>query len=168
MVSMVFLCLILLPLIQQFTNVLPVKKLAGVEVQAEAPEFVISGWFNRDFQQGFETWFNTHAGLRPWMVRTANQINHTIFNEEPTGSGTRIHFGKDNFLFEEPYITAYNEPGGKKQQLLHDITWGLWRFQKLLEKNDIVLLLVLSPSKAEIYPEYLPNNMKKSGRDRRL
>lgn len=160
--------LLFLPFVDQFTGLLPVEKLKGVEVEAEVPELTITGWFNKEFQQQFDTWFNSHVGLRPWMVRTAKQINFTLFGKEPEGNGTQIYFGKDNFLFEGPYINTYNESGQKKQKLLHDITWRLWRLQELLEERGIILLLVLAPSKAEVYPEYLPDNMKKPGRNKRL
>lgn len=163
-----FFILLFLPFVDQFTGLLPVQKLAGVEDEVKTPEFTIADWFNQDFQQQFDTWFSSHVGLRPWMVRTANQINFSLFGKQPAGSGTKIYFGKDNFLFEGAYVTAYNEPGQKKQKLLHDITWGLWRLQELLEQRGIVFLLVLAPSKAEIYPEYLPENMKKPGRNQRL
>ncbi len=167
-VSAFFIALLFLPLTQQLTGFLSVAKLAGVEKEVQLPSWNLTSWLNKEFQQNFDAWFNTHAGLRPWMVRTAKQINYSLFGQEPEGTGTRVYIGRDNFLFEEPYITAYNEPGTKRQQLLHDITWGLWRFQQLLEQHDIAFLLVLAPSKAEIYPEYLPDKMKKPGREQRL
>jgi hypothetical protein len=167
-VSACFIFLLFLPLTQQLTGFLPVAKLAGVEKEAQPPTWNISSWLNKEFQQSVDAWFNTHVGLRPWMVRTAKQINYSLFDKEPEGTGTRVYIGRNNFLFEEPYITAYNEPGTKRQQLLHDITWGLWRFQQLLEQHGVAFLLVLAPSKAEIYPEFLPDKMKKSGREQRL
>lgn len=168
LVVALFFVLLFLPLFEQVTGLLPVGGLTGVEVEVQRPAITLSAWFEQKFQQQFQDWFNVHVGLRPWMIRTANQINFTLAGEAPSGGGTQVCLGKDNYLFEKSYVTAYNKPGEKKQKMLHDITWGLWRLQELLEEHGVVLLLVLSPSKAEIYPEFLPGYAKTSTRNERL
>ncbi len=168
LVVALFFILLFLPLFDQVTGLLPEKRLAGVEGEVPKPTFIVNGWFEKDFQQQFETWFSAHIGLRSWMIRTANQINFTLSGETPSGSGTKVYLGKDNYLFEKAYVTAYNEPGQKEQNLLRDFTWRLFRLQELLEQHGVVLLLVLAPSKAEIYSEYLPEHVKKNARGQRL
>jgi hypothetical protein len=168
LIGVFFILGLFLPLVEQMTGLFPVKELSGVEKETVMPEITFSGWLDKSVQQQFETWFTGHVGLRPWMVRTANQMNFSLFGEIPAGSGTRVYQGRDNVLYEKAYVTAYNTPGKKREKLLHDITWGLWRLQELLEQHGVAFLLVLAPSKAEIYPEYLPGDLKKPGRDKRL
>jgi len=166
-IIVLFFIFLLLPLTQQLTGVLPVKPLGGDELEVKEPEFHLKSWFNKEFQEDVETWYIASIGLRPWMIRTANQIRLSLFGQINQGRGTKVVLGKEDVLFENIYIEEYNNPPQRTDDYLDGYVWGVSRLQELLELHNIVFLLVLAPSKAEIYPEYLSEETKRPGREDR-
>ena len=88
------LCLAL-PLVQMLTGFPPDYTLQGVESAAVRPAITLAGWWNGTLQAEFDTWINQRIGLRGFLVRTANQFNHTLFGELPQRRGTQVLMGRE-------------------------------------------------------------------------
>ena len=153
-----------LPLFQMATGLPPDYTLQGVETTATRPAFTVAAWWEGSLQSGFDTWINQRIGLRGFLVRTANQFNYTLFRELPKRSGTQVLMGRDGMLFEKVYVDAYNQNGGRPEKELRNVSFSTRRLQERLAKDGIAFLLVIAPSKAEIYPEYLPAEADVAGR----
>lgn len=165
LIAAILFCLFLaLPLFQLATGVPPDYTLQGVETTATRPAFTVAAWWDGSLQSGFDTWINQRIGLRGFLVRTANQFNFTLFRELPKRSGTQVLMGRDGMLFEKVYVDAYNQNGGRPEKELRNVSYSTRRLQDRLAKDGIAFLLVIAPSKAEIYPEYLSAAADVAGR----
>ena len=157
-----------LPLFQSVTGIPKDYPLAGVENEVPRPGLGLAAWWEGSLQSGFDTWLNQHIGLRGCFVRTANQINYSLFRELPKRSGTQVLMGRAGFLYEMAYVDAYNHKGRSRSAEMNNISLSTRRLQDRLAADGIAFLLVIAPSKAEIYPEYLPESADVAGRTNRL
>ena len=162
-----FFALLSLPLFQSLTGLPPDVPLTGVENAAKPPTRSLAAWWNGTFQVEFDAWLTPRLGLRGVLVRTANQINHTLFGELPKRNGTQVLMGRDGVLFEKVYVDAYNQGGGRPEAELKNVSESTRRLQDRLAADGIAFLLVIAPSKAEIYPEFLPPSADVAGRSGR-
>ena len=165
--AIVFSLLLALPLVQMRTGLPPDYPLAGVEATATPPAVGRSAWWNGTMQAEFDAWINQRIGLRGLLVRTANQANFSLFRELPQRSGTQVLLGRDGMLFEKVYVDAYNRSGRRPGWELRNISSSTRRLQDRLAQDGIAFLLVIAPSKAEIYPEFLPPEADVAGRPAR-
>ncbi len=165
--ALLFSLFLVLPLVHLAMGWPPDYPLAGVESRVAVPEWTPAAWWNGTLQATFDTWINQRIGLRGLLVRTANQIQYTLFRELPQRSGTRVLLGRDGFLFEKAYLDAYNRAGRHSYRELRNICYSVRLMQDRLAADGIAFLLVIAPSKAEIYPEHLPPGMDVAGRPTR-
>ena len=160
------LCLAL-PLVQMLTGFPPDYTLQGVETAVARPPVTLAGWWNGTLQAELDTWINQRIGLRGFLVRTANQFNYTLFGELPVRRGTQVLLGREGFLYEKVYVDAFNANGQRGEAELRDVSASTRRLQDRLARDGIAFLLVIAPSKAEIYPEFLPPEADVAGRSGR-
>ena len=162
--AVVFCLFLALPLFQMLTGFPPDYKLAGVETPAARPPLGLSAWWQGTLQSGFDTWLNQNIGGRGVLVRTANQLRYSLFRELPVRGGTQVRMGRDRVLYENAYLEAYNANGKRPGAELRDISASTRRLQDRLAADGVAFLLVIAPSKAEIYPEFLPPEADVAGR----
>ncbi len=162
-----FFTFLALPLFQSVTGFPPDVPLTGVENAAKPPTRSLAAWWNGTLQAEFDAWLTPRLGLRGVFVRTANQINHTLFGELPKRNGTQVLMGREGVLFEKVYVDAYNQGGGRPEAELKNVSESTRRLQDRLAADGIAFLLVIAPSKAEIYPEFLPLTADVAGRPAR-
>ena len=165
--AILFSLVLALPLVQMATGFPPDYPLAGVETTATRPATGWAAWWNGTLQPDFDGWINQRIGLRGWLVRTANQLNYVLFRELPRRSGTQVLLGRDGMLYEKVYVDAYNQSGHRLGKELRNISASTKRLQDRLAADGIAFLLVIAPSKAEIYPEFLPPEADVAGRPAR-
>jgi len=159
-----FVAVLCLPLFQMLTGLPPDYPLTGVENTSTRPSHSLTAWWNGTLQSEFDSWLNQRIGLRGLLVRTANQINYSLFRELPQRSGTQVLLGENGFLYEKVYIDSYNQEGKRPEEELRHVSMSTRRLQDRLAKDGIAFLLVIAPSKAEIYPENLPGTADVEGR----
>ena len=105
--AVILFCLFLaLPLVQMATGWPPDYPLAGVETATTRPAVGTRAWWNGTMQTEFDAWLGQRVGLRGLFVRTANQLNYTLFRALPKRSGTQVLLGRDGMLFEKVYVDA--------------------------------------------------------------
>lgn len=165
--AILFSLVLALPLVQMATGFPPDYPLAGVETTATRPATGWAAWWNGTLQPDFDGWINQRIGLRGWLVRTANQLNYVLFRELPRRSDTQVLLGRDGMLYEKVYVDAYNQSGHRLGKELRNISASTKRLQDRLAADGIAFLLVIAPSKAEIYPEFLPPEADVAGRPAR-
>ncbi len=140
------------PFIPQF------DKLHGV---TNTPPPVTWSW--TEFRQGkvaheIEDWYNVRVGLRNFWVALDNQVTYSFFGELPPRAegATQIIVGPHDWLFEEGYLQNSVKPGSWKPDEVKAVVRRLRSVQEKLARRGIPLLLVVAPSKAEVYPEHMP------------
>lgn len=144
------------PIIQWEYKVVPDIPLAGVEAtQAALPVFKYSDWLTGKYQKRLETAFTKLNGLRNFGIRLDNQINFSLFRECKSYGGS-IAVGKDNWLFEKAYINNMNNDTPVDLPGLEARISEMKQLQDLLEARGIYFIFLITPSKATVYGEYLP------------
>jgi hypothetical protein len=138
--------------------------LYGVFKQLQQPSLSLASWWDGRFQrqvQGTEQaegWMDRHVGFRSVWIKTEGQINFSLFREIPTTANPQgIILGKDNWLYEQDYIDDFLGLDAAPLKYLQQFAADLKSLQDDLEQRNVTMLLVISPSKAAHYPEYLPD-----------
>jgi hypothetical protein len=162
-----FVGLLSLPLVQTLVPFITIRPLAGVEAQPMVLPAALESWLDGRLQKSWEERFNAGMGLRPLLVRTDNQVNMTLFRRPQKTMKTEVVPGEDDFLYERIYLDRYSgsSPNGRREVL--PLAKELRRLQDLLAARGVGFLLVISPSKAEIYPEQAPPTIALPGRESR-
>ncbi len=156
----VIFCLVLcLPVWQMAFRYLGELPLRGVEKQSMKVGFSLGKWFSSDWQENFEKRFSEKFGFRGFLVITDNQVNFNLFKEINVFSATKLVLGKDNFLYEKGYVDNFNKRDTISSKQIEEQLELLKKLQVQLAKRNILLVLLISPNKATVYPEYLPNNL---------
>ena len=155
-----FISLLFLLIVPGIQNVFPFIELAplkGAISQPEKKSFTIKEWFSGDYQMVEEKYINETFGFRSLFVRIDNQIAFSLFKRAKANG---VIIGKNNYLFEENYIKAYNGT-----DFIGTDSISL-RMQKLkfigdtLAKLNKNIIIVFAAGKGSYYPEYFPEKLK--------
>lgn len=116
-----------------------------------------------EFQRSFANWFNQHFGLRAHFVRMYNQYLYTAYRKTRMLSGSLL-IGKGDWLYEAHYANDYV----RVNPLLPPPFFEEWASRlraasDALKRRNQAFVVLLSPSKAAIYPEFLPPDLLKLG-----
>lgn len=150
-------CLLLAaPPLQMLLQLAPESPLYGVVSDAPFPSFSWHDVSRGTFQSAFETWLNQHMGFRTEAIRTECQINLSCFRESSIKTGDAPIIGEQNFVFARVYVDAFNRRQNLRNFNPDAMAQKLRRLQDGLQKRGKAFLFLISPSKAEIYPEYIP------------
>lgn len=144
-----------LPVIQYYTGFIEVSRLQGEGNPPEYPEFSLSSWAEGTFQAEAENAIEHRIGFRPVLIRIKNQLEFSLFGK---ANARGVIVGKRRYLFEADYLRAFtgrDYPG--------DWYWkekfrrvGLVR--DTLEQLGVNIAVVIEPSKASYFEEYIPDN----------
>ena len=155
---LVFLFLVLvLPVAEQKINFIKSGPLKGGFKPAVDTDFSFKSWWSGRFQELKEKKLNDQTGFRPDLVRLTNQIDFSLFDKCHAGWTVK---GKDQFLFQFPYINAYYGKDFVGYERVRDQSLKLKALQDTLKKLGKNLVLVYLPSKASTFPEYFPDDWK--------
>ena len=154
---------LLLPMIQGALNIFELEPLKGAIAATEKPVFTKYGWKTGEFQQQYETYLNNTFGFRSLLIRLNNQQAYSFYNEARANG---VIIGKDNYLYEENYIRAWQGTDFSGEAAIREQVYKLKQIQDTLKKLHKDLLVVFAPGKASFFPEFLPDTCKqrKDGR----
>ena len=139
------------------------KGLWGMTIDEPRPSLSLRGWFTREFQDQFGKWFNQNYGARPFFVRMGNQLNYSLFNKSYMDK-EQIIIGRSGQLFADYDIKPYCNPHPPiPLSLMESRVKEIADLQDLLARRGVTFLLLVTPSKAATYPEYIPSNLCHAG-----
>ncbi|HSG69674.1 MAG TPA: hypothetical protein VLA12_04630, partial [Planctomycetaceae bacterium] len=146
-----------MPLLQMNFRVLREKPLVGVENKTKRLRVSFNNWWNGTMAESIEVRMSRHMGFRPTLIRVANQFRVALGSEPSKLENSRVTVCEDNWLLADNYMADYTSP----TQVLSDsevseFVGELKELQERLRAEGKAMLFVISPSKAETYPEYLP------------
>jgi hypothetical protein len=151
--------LLISPTIQNCFDIFPSKTLHGVEKKTAIPDLTVSSWFDGSFQNRFEAWYDQVHGLRDIATRTDNQINFLLFHQVSGQENLDLVLGKRNNLYVRPYINNYLKLDSQPVEKIRAVAEQIRDLQNGLAAKGIPFFFMISPSKATIYPEYIPDYM---------
>lgn len=156
----ILIIVLLLNLFVFLTSCLQVKwgnGLYGAVVLTERPNITAAGIMSGEFQQQLGEYFSENISLRELLVRGYNEL---LYQMKVTNNSVIV--GKEDYLFSEDYVEGYY----KYVQLdgvettYPEYAEKVKVIQERLEEQEKIFIYLISPSKVEIYPEYVPEKYK--------
>ena len=131
------------------------------ENREAAPKPIFTGWSEtKEFFQGSERYYDDHFGFRKRLVRWHSGWKEKAFHEAAVRD---VIIGRDGWLY-----TATNEMIENYTRIKQFSAEDLDAWQKLFEtrrdwlaQRGIQYLVVFTPDKQTIYPEHLPDWLKR-------
>ncbi len=131
--------------------------LNGAVAAAPAPVWNWTTIRNGTAFRSFEAWYNERVGLRSFWVRLDNEVTYLFFGEATRrNSGTEVVVGSHDWLFERQYIQHAVTPTTLDREKMNDAIRHVRSVQDKLARRGIPFLLIIAPSKVEVYPEHVP------------
>jgi hypothetical protein len=153
------------PLLQRELDLFQESELRGIEESTKLPELSLRSFWDGEFQKNYQSWFNENIGFRGALIRTENQLNFSLFRDISSRSPSKISLGKEDYLFERSYLQAYKEADSIRDEDLRNLAVRLKRLQDRLSARGIAFLLLISPSKPELYSDKLPRHIALRGEE---
>jgi hypothetical protein len=148
--------LLALPGIQHVTHFGHERTLNGVVKVVVKPDLSCASWLDGTFQSGLTAWLEANIGFRSWMIENDNLLVFLLFREAVSTSPEAPIVGRDGMLFMRDYVNAANRHPRAKLHRPEDLARTLRKLQDVLQARGIAFVFMITPSKVEVYPEYLP------------
>ena len=132
-------------------------KLGGVEEKNRFSQFSFQKFLDGSLQSEFEKWFSSHLGFRSVLIRSHNQMDFSVFRSL---AGKRAILGKDHYLYQSQYIEDYNGLLPMDELQMDAFVERLRLLKGGLESRGVKFLFFLTPSKASLLPEFLPEKYR--------
>jgi len=126
-----------------------------------APEFTLDLEGLNSFPSRFETWFNDHFGLRDELIQLYSGMYVWLAHASPQKENVLV--GKNGWLFLSTsfVVEDFVETTVFPRERLARYKMVLLDREKWLEKRGIRYVLVIPPNKMTVYPEYMPDRLRK-------
>jgi hypothetical protein len=158
--SVGFVVLLALPLLQAVVPFVSERPLFGAEKKPTRIKLSLQTWRDGTFAQAVEGWISKMIGFRPTFVRLANQIQVAFGSNAAMYGNERIRVCKDGWLFANGYVSSYAAPSQDLSDgQIAEFVIALEDLQDRLRAQGKAMVFVISPSKAETYAEFLPDNV---------
>lgn len=131
--------------------------LRGAATPPPAPRWDLEALRTGATFRAIDDWYSANIGLRNLWVRLDNQLSYSLFGEtQKRAEGTHVVAGEDDWLFEHHYITYAIKPAFLGEAEIRATLQRIRRVQDKLAARGVPFLLVVAPSKVEVYPEKVP------------
>lgn len=107
------------------------------------------------FQSEFDAFLAYRFPVKGLLVRLSRQADLWISGKMPSPGGTKIDSGIDNWLFEHEYVRHHVKRFPMDEREAGEVAEKLRFISGEISRLGKAFAVVISPSKAEIYPEML-------------
>ncbi|MDD2571330.1 MAG: hypothetical protein PHV14_05035 [Bacteroidales bacterium] len=152
--SLIFLGIIMIPALQMVTGLVHERKLYGAYYEQEWPEFKVKEWLDFTYQPKLHRYLEQNYGFRASFIRLYNQIDFSLYKKN---NASGVVYGKEGYLYEEWFISAHYGRDYIGDEAITTMTRRLTRLRKTLKEQGTELIIALTPSKADYWPEYIPD-----------
>ena len=152
--SIIFCCIITLPIFQTLVGVFPETKIEEKRELATFPKISLS----EKTLEGLTNYFNDNFGLRGSFIFLNNYIDLSVFKISPN---TQVIIGKNGWMYYQPSYASNSMV--VDQASVKNVVEKIKNFEDKLIYDDVKFVFVLVPDKESIYPEFL--NKKLAGED---
>jgi alginate O-acetyltransferase complex protein AlgJ len=125
--------------------------------------FTWRSWLDRSFQDKIAAWFNHTFFLRKPFILLNNQVYYDCFKTSYM-LGRTVVIGKQRSLYEEYYIRDYcglTKP--LETDSMETLVREMCEVQSALKKRGVPFVVLITPSKPSVYPEYIPDAYVRAG-----
>ena len=138
--------------------VVKTSNLEGENIQKDCPEMTLADILNGNWQALFEEYFAEQIKIREYLIPVRNQIMYQLFSTSPNKN---IVIGKNGNLYEEEYICYELQiyPAMTSAEV-ENLVYKLKLLKNLLEQKNKSLFIYITPSKARVYAEDIPEIYK--------
>lgn len=152
----VFLAILSLPLINQFTCMIPVEKpVAAWENRNPVKEPIFYIESADPYPDEFEAFYNDNFIFRQFCLNIYIYIKANILSQSPFSD--KVLIGKNNWFYEGgAERESYEGKNGADQDTLQMIISELHCRTKVLKEKNIEFYVAIAPTKYWIHPEHLP------------
>jgi len=159
-IAVLFLLLLSAPMLAMTIKLDKLNRLDEKRELAKIPQLSLSANSLETFPKEYSKYFNDNFGLRSSLVFLNNAIKVLAFN---TSTNNEVLIGKHNWLYfaADHNIDYYQNKKSFSYDELAYWNWALEAKQKWLSQRGIYYLLVIAPNKDTIYPEYMPDSIRK-------
>lgn len=131
--------------------------LAGYQPSSPAPRASLSDWFDRSFQIAANQWWRERFGMRFFFVKLDNQLDYWLFDRIYEGEFSLV-YGDDKWIYNLGGVQGYcmlRAPSD--EEAVRNLLAGVRRLQDALDAHGIPFVFLLSPVKASVYPDPIPD-----------
>ncbi len=130
------------------------KQLMGSTIDAPEPEVQLETVLNGACQTAFDNWFVENFSFRYYFVKLYNQLMFCLGE-----TNNNIVVGKNNYLYGRDYVETFvhNAVVEERDAVFDQYAEKIRHIQDYCLKNGKTFIYIISPSKAVIYPEYIPD-----------
>ncbi len=154
-----FVLMLFLPVTQMEWRFVKEHALGGVEAVPDSAPASFSTWFDGSLASSISDRISRKIGFRALCVRTINQTKLAMNNSMEAGEANGVVMGKDHWLYESIYVRRFAKPiASVEPSEAHRFVARIKNLQDMLAKQGKSFLVVIAPSKAEFYPEFLPDD----------
>ena len=137
-------------------------ELHGAVTKSDKPTITLNEIIDGKYQEKYEKWYSENFTGRSLILKTYNQFRYSIFN----GTNNSIVKGENGYYYEKNYIEHYLKIVKSNDQKFYDEYSQKLKFvQDKLEEQGKEFVYIISPGKANIYPEYIPLRYKLISKD---
>ena len=129
--------------------------LVGVMPTPYPPNISVDTILDGTYQSSFSRWLSDNFYKHTEIVKCHNQIEYGIFQD---GVGDWIQ-GKDDYLFSKSQTYTYaggDRANANSYEQYLEYASTIAEVQALLQEDGKDFIFLITPIKAEIYPEYIP------------
>jgi alginate O-acetyltransferase complex protein AlgJ len=133
------------------------RTLYGVTVEKTIPSASLASWFTGDLQKGINTLASENFAGRELLIRLYNQILYQVFHKSYMYLEYIIR-GRHGNLFERNYLVVYGRyPGPIPKEEAEALAVMMKYLSDRLKELGSCFVLLITPSKATLYPEDIPD-----------
>ena len=130
--------------------------LVGVVSSENFPHLSWNEWSSGAYQEKFGRWFTQNIGFRAYLVRSFGQFAYSGFQRSYMYNGNLV-IGREGELYELAYVRDYcgaapTVPPAQLRTLGKDLK----RLQAALARGGTAFTVLITPSKAAVYPGDIP------------
>ncbi|MCB0323626.1 MAG: hypothetical protein KDD69_08630 [Bdellovibrionales bacterium] len=156
---LIFYALMLLPGAQYVFDLIPRKSIAGLPwVDRSVPKASVDAILSGAFQHKFETWFTQNMGFWGISVRLDSEVNSRLFKQSTANYAPLVVHGKNKTLYRDQYVEDYNRGNLVAPEELERRAINFKLLQSKLAERGVPVLYLITPTKAALYPENLPES----------
>jgi len=140
----------------------PLKKslrmghLNGVQLEQTYTPFSWSALFHSKYQESVSRFFDNEFFGRAHLINIANELYFRLFKVSPMSS-TFVFVGKKDTLYEYIYLSEYCLDRRRKSEL-EPLVRDIRKLQDACARRGMGFTVLITPSKASIYPELIPGD----------
>ena len=129
------------------------------ERPAAKPQLVRAGKINLDVYSETANYLASHFFLRPQLVTANSAAQAAVFGESASGD---VVLGKDGWLFYAETLADFQGTNPMTAREIFCAAKNLTLLQEYCEANGTRFLFVCAPNKNTIYPEFMPDQYRKT------